>query len=178
MWQKQYNKTDSNVTSWSEYPMIRSRYIFVITTTHHLKAGCRTIWQKFGNKHCRFTVGESAVYFSSCVIKIGNWITVIQAIFCTWAENIHIVKQEITCALIRILKKSSLDLFLFLFSSGCQAFCCHIMYLDAFVNMHLSWTMRCAYKYVYILLGIFSLPMLAWYFIIFPTQKNKNTSPI
>lgn len=78
-------------------------------------------------------------------------------------------KPEMTCALIK--KNKQLRLFFF-FSSGCQAFCCHIMYLDAFVNMHLSWTMRCAYKYVYILLGIFSLPMLAWYFIIFPTKKK------
>lgn len=30
-----------------------------------------------------------------------------------------------------------------------RLFYCHILYVDAFVNMHLSWTLTFAYKYVY-----------------------------
>lgn len=37
--------------------------------------------------------------------------------------------------------------------------------------------MRCAYKYVYILLG-FLLPTLAWYFIISLNEKKKDFSYI
>lgn len=49
------------------------------------------------------------------------------------------------------------------------------MYLDAFVNMHMSWNLRCGYKYVYILSGFFFFfAYVSFWFWLFPFIKKEK----